>query len=140
VGVEIRTLEWAALLKEHIRKRNFEAIVLGWGIGIDPDQYVVWHSSQMANEKLNHISYSNPEVDRLLEAGRTTCTREERVKYYHRLQEILAEDLPLLFLYFPDVLPVVSSRVQGIDPGPNGIRWHQDRWFVPKALQRYTAG
>src|SRR5207253_1321951 len=36
VGVEIRTLEWAALLKEHIKKRSFEAIVLGWGIGIDP--------------------------------------------------------------------------------------------------------
>ena len=140
VGVEIRTLEWAALLKEHIKKRNFEAIVLGWGIGIDPDQYVVWHSSQIANEKLNHISYSNPEVDRMLELGRTTCVREERIKYYHRLQELLAEDLPLIFLYFSDALPVVSSRVYGIDPGPNGIRWHSDRWFVPKPLQRYTAG
>src|SRR4030095_12994611 len=31
VGVEIRILEWAALLKEHIKKRQFEAIVLGWG-------------------------------------------------------------------------------------------------------------
>jgi len=140
VGVEIRTLEWAALLKEHIKKRNFDAIVLGWGIGIDPDQYVVWHSSQMANEKLNHISYSNPEVDRMLELGRTTCVREERVKYYHRLQELLAEDLPLIFLYFSDALPVVSSRIYGIDPGPNGIRWHQDKWFVPKSMQRYTAG
>jgi peptide/nickel transport system substrate-binding protein len=140
VGVEIRTLEWAALLKEHIKKRNFEAIVLGWGIGIDPDQYVVWHSSQIANEKLNHISYANAEVDRLLEAGRTTCVREERIKYYHRLQEVLAEDLPLIFLYFSDALPVVSSRVYGIDPGPNGIRWHSDKWFVPKPLQRYTAG
>jgi peptide/nickel transport system substrate-binding protein len=140
VGVEIRTLEWAALLKEHIKKRSFEAIVLGWGIGIDPDQYVVWHSSQSGPDQLNHISYSNPEVDRMLEAGRTTCVREERVKYYHRLQELLAEDLPLIFLYFSDALPVVSSRVYGIDPGPNGIRWHMDKWFVPKPLQRYTAG
>ena len=140
IAVEIRTLEWAALLKEHIKKRNFEAIVLGWGIGIDPDQYVVWHSSQMGPDQLNHISYANPEVDRLLEAGRTTCVREERIKYYHRLQEVLAEDLPLIFLYFSDALPVVSSRVYGIDPGPNGIRWRSDKWFVPKPLQRYTAG
>src|SRR2546426_8130853 len=35
VGVEIRVLEWAAFLKEYIKKRNFEAIVLGWGIGIE---------------------------------------------------------------------------------------------------------
>jgi peptide/nickel transport system substrate-binding protein len=140
VTVEIRTLEWAALLKEHIKKRNFEAIVLGWGIGIDPDQFVVWHSSQSGPDQLNHISYANPEVDQMLEAGRTTCVRADRLKYYHRLQEILAEDQPLLFLYFSDALPVVSSRVYGIDPGPNGIRFRSEKWFVPQPLQRYTAG
>jgi peptide/nickel transport system substrate-binding protein len=140
VVVEIRMLEWAALLKEHIKKRSFEAIVLGWGIGIDPDQYVVWHSSQMGPDQLNHISYANPEADRMLEAGRTTCVRGDRLKYYRRLQEILAEDQPLLFLYFADSLPVVSARVHGIDPGPNGIRYRSDRWFVPQLLQRYTAG
>jgi peptide/nickel transport system substrate-binding protein len=140
VGVEIRILEWAALLKEHIKKRQFDAIVLGWGTGSDPDQYVVWHSSQTGPDQLNNISYKNPEVDRLLEAGRTTCVREERVKYYHQLQQVLAEDLPLVFLYFSDALPVVSSRVYGIDPGPNGIRYRSNKWFVPQPLQRYTAG
>jgi peptide/nickel transport system substrate-binding protein len=40
------------------------------------------------------------------------------VKYYHRFQEVLAEDQPLVFLYFRDSLPVVSSRVQGIAPAP----------------------
>jgi peptide/nickel transport system substrate-binding protein len=140
VTVEIRPLEWSALLKEYIKKRNFEAIVLGWGIGIDPDQYVVWHSSQSGPDQLNHISYANPEVDRLLEAGRTSCVQAERVKYYRQLQEVLADDLPLVFLYFADALPVVSSRIHGIDPGPNGIRWQEFKWFVPRPLQRYTAG
>jgi peptide/nickel transport system substrate-binding protein len=140
VTVEIRPLEWSALLKEYIKKRKFEAIVLGWGIGIDPDQYVVWHSSQSGPDQLNHISYANPEVDRLLELGRTSCVRSERVKYYHQLQEVLAEDLPLVFLYFADALPVVASRIHGIDPGPNGIRWQQFKWFVPRPQQRYTAG
>src|SRR5205814_8084152 len=111
VGVEIRVLEWAAFLKEHIKKRNFEAIVLGWGIGIDPDQYVVWHSSQAGPDQLNHISYANPEVDRMLEAGRTTCVRKERVKYYHQLQEVLAEDLPLVLLDSRDELPRGTCRV-----------------------------
>jgi peptide/nickel transport system substrate-binding protein len=140
VGVEIRVMEWAAFLKEHVKKRNFDALVLGWGIGIDPDQYVVWHSSQMGPDQLNHISYANAEVDGLLEQGRTTCAREERTKIYAKLQEVLAEDAPLVFLYFRDALPVVSTRVHGIDPGPNGIRYHFNRWFVPQSLQRYTAG
>jgi peptide/nickel transport system substrate-binding protein len=139
VGVEIRILEWAALLKEHIKKRHFQAIILGWGTGLDPDQYVVWHSSQMGPDELNHISYTNPEADALLEAGRSSCVQAERTRYYHRLHQVLADDQPLVFLYWRDVLPVVSSRIYGIDPGPAGIKWNFTDWFVPKALQKYTA-
>ncbi len=139
VGVEIRILEWAALLKEHIKKRQFDAIVLGWGTGADPDQFVVWHSSQSGPDDLNHISYANPEVDALLEAGRSSCVQADRVRFYRRLHEVLAEDQPLVFLYWRDALPAVSSRLFGINPGPAGIKWNLDTWFVPKHLQRYTA-
>jgi peptide/nickel transport system substrate-binding protein len=140
IGVDIRILEWAALLKEHVKKRNFDAMILGWGTGADPDQYVVWHSSQTGPDELNHISYKNPEVDALLEAGRSSCVQADRTRFYHRLHEVLAEDQPLVFLYWRDVMPAVSGRVFGIDPGPAGIRWNQDDWFVPKYLHRYTAG
>ncbi|HEX6211180.1 MAG TPA: peptide-binding protein [Methylomirabilota bacterium] len=140
IGVEIRILEWAALLKEHVKKRNFDAMILGWGTGADPDQYVVWHSSQTGPDQLNHISYKNPEVDALLEAGRSSCVQADRTRFYHRLHEVLAEDQPLVFLYWRDVMPAVSGRVFGIDPGPAGIRWNQEEWFVPKYLHRYTAG
>ncbi|MBI3626315.1 MAG: peptide-binding protein [Candidatus Rokubacteria bacterium] len=140
VAVEIRTLEWASFIKEFIRKRRFEAIILGWGIGLDPDQYEIWHSSKTGPDELNHISYANPEVDRLLELGRASCRREERKTYYDRLQAVLAEDQPIIFLYFRDALPVVASRVRGIEPSPNGIAYNFIRWYVPKALQRYTSG
>ena len=140
VGVDIRILEWAALLKEHIKKRQFQAIILGWGTGPDPDQYVVWHSSQMGPDQLNHISYANPDVDALLEAGRSSCVQADRVRYYRRLHQALADDQPLVFLYWRDSLPVVASRIHGILPGPAGISWNFTDWFVPKQLQRYTSG
>ncbi len=140
VAVEVRTLEWAAFIKEFVKKRRFEAIILGWGIGLDPDQFNIWHSSKTGPDELNHISYANSEADRLLELGRASCKREERKKYYDRLQEILAEDQPIIFLYFRDALPVVASRVRGIEPSPNGITHNFNRWYVPKELQRYTAG
>ena len=94
----------------------------------------------MAPEQMNHIGYSNPEADAALVAGRTACVQAERVKHYHRLQQILAEDQPIVFLYFREALPVVSSRIHGIDPGPNGITFNFTKWFVPRQLQRYTAG
>src|SRR3989442_4166387 len=92
VQTDIQTIEWAALLKEYIKQKRFEVIILGWGTGIDPDQYAIWHSSQMGPDQLNQISYANPEVDALLEKGRTSCNQKERVATYHRIHQILAED------------------------------------------------
>jgi peptide/nickel transport system substrate-binding protein len=140
IQVDIRVIEWASFLKEYIKKKRFEAIILGWGIGLDPDQYEIWHSSKTGPDDLNQISYANPEVDDLLERGRTSCHEAERKKYYDRFQEILAEDQPIVFLYFRDALAVVSSRVRGIVPAANGIRYNFNEWYVPKHLQRYTAG
>jgi len=140
VQVEIRVIEWAALLKEYIKKRNFEAIMLAWGVTPDPDQYDIWHSSKTSPDELNRIGYANPEVDDLLEKGRRSCVEAERKKHYDRLQEVLAEDQPIIFLYFREELPVVSSRVRGIVPAPIGIQYNFNEWFVPKPLHRYTAG
>ena len=89
---------------------------------------------------MNRTGYANPEVDALLEKGRASCRREDRVKTYHRIQEILAEDIPMIFLFVRDALPVVASRVQGPDPGPAGMMWNLPEWYVPKSLQVYTAG
>jgi peptide/nickel transport system substrate-binding protein len=66
--------------------------------------------------------------------------QDERVRYYHRIQQILAEDLPMIFLYTADALPVVSARVRGVSPSPAGILHNFTEWFVPKQQQRYTSG
>jgi peptide/nickel transport system substrate-binding protein len=138
IDAKIHIVEWAAFINTFIRKKDFEAIILGWGLGLDPDQYEIWHSSQTGPEELNHISYKNPKVDELLEAGRRTFSQEKRTAIYGELQEVLAEDQPVIFLYVPDALPVVSARVHGIEPAPAGIMYNFIKWYVPSALQRYT--
>jgi peptide/nickel transport system substrate-binding protein len=137
IDVKIHVVEWAAFLNTFIRKRDFEAIILGWGLGTDPDQYEIWHSSKTGSEELNHISYSNPKVDDLLEAGRRTFDQARRKALYGELQEIMAEDQPVVFLFVPDALSVVSSRVRGIEPAAAGISYNFTKWYVPASLQRY---
>jgi peptide/nickel transport system substrate-binding protein len=138
IDVKIHIVEWAAFLNTFIRKRDFEAIILGWGLGQDPDQYEIWHSSQTGSEELNHISYKNPKADELLEAGRRTFNQEKRKEIYGELQDVLAEDQPVIFLYVPDALPVVSARIHGIEPAPAGIMYNFIKWYVPSTQQRYT--
>jgi peptide/nickel transport system substrate-binding protein len=139
VGIEmkIRTMEWTAFINDFIDKRRFEAVILGWTLGQDPDIFDIWHSSKTKGKELNFISYNNPEVDSLLEKGRTTFDKEERKKIYFRIQEILAEDQPYTFLYVPMALPIISSRFRGIEPAPAGISYNFTEWWVPKREQKY---
>lgn len=137
IDVRIRIVEWAAFLKEFIDKGNFEVVLLAWLTSQDPDMYDIWHSSKTKPGELNFIGYNNPEVDRLLEEGRSTFDIEKRKKAYFRIQDILADEQPYTFLYVPDALPVVSSRIHGIEPAPAGIGYNIIRWYVPKQAQRY---
>jgi peptide/nickel transport system substrate-binding protein len=138
IKVNIRILEWATFINQFIDKRRFEAILLGWSIGLDADQYDIWHSSKTKEKELNFISYSNREVDELLEKGRRTFDIEKRKKAYFRIQEILAEEVPYIFLYVPDATPIVHARIKGIKPTPIGISYNLPKWYVPKKLQRHT--
>lgn len=136
IDMKIRTLEWTAFINDFIDKRRFDAVLLGWTIGQDPDIFDIWHSSKTGPKELNFIGYANPEVDRLLIEGRRTFDREKRRKIYFRIQEILAEDQPYTFLYVPMALPIIHKRYQGIEPAPAGISHNFIRWWVPRSEQR----
>jgi peptide/nickel transport system substrate-binding protein len=138
VDVKLRVIEWASFLKEFINPGNFDATILGWTGGPEPDQYNIWHSSKTGPRELNFIQFRNAEVDELLERGRRTFDRAERKRIYGRFQEILAEEQPYTFLYIPDVLPVVAKRFRGIEPAPAGITYNFIKWYVPAGEQKYA--
>ena len=140
VGVNIRTVEWAAFIREFVNKGRFDAVILGWTIPQDPELYKVWHSSQAHDNGLNFIHYRNSEVDSLLEQARSTPNQEARAHLYYRIQEILDEEQPYCFLFVPQALPVVNRRFQGICPALAGIMYNFEDWWVPKSLQHLSAG
>jgi peptide/nickel transport system substrate-binding protein len=138
IKVNIRTIEWSTFVNEFLNKGRFETVLLAWGISLDPDQYDIWHSSKTGGKGLNYIDFKNEEVDRLLEEGRRTFDIEKRKKAYYRIQEILAEELPYIFLYVPKTLTIVHARFYGIEVTPLGIGYNFHKWYVPQELQKYT--
>ncbi len=136
IDVKIRTIEWAAFLKEFIDKGRFDATILGWNILQDPDIYSVWHSSKAVPGGLNFIKYKNSEVDELLDRGRSTLDQAERKRIYDRVQEIMHEEQPYCFLYVPMSLPIFSKRIKGIEVAPAGLDYNANEWWIPKALQK----
>ncbi len=132
IQVEIRVVEWQAFLRQFVDQKRFEAIVLGWGVGLDPDIYTIWHSSKTGEREFNFISYQNGQVDRLLVEGRQTCDKERRRRIYREVHRLIAEDQPYTFLYYPDALPIVHQRFKGVKPSPIGLMYNFIEWKVPK--------
>ena len=138
IKAKIRIIEWAAFVNDFINKRKFDATILGWTIPLDPDLYDVWHSSKTGPEELNFVSYNNREVDSLIEKARESFDRDFRKRCYDKIQEIIADEQPYLFLYVPDALPIISARFRGVEVAPLGIGHNFIRWYVPKAEQKYV--
>lgn len=77
---------------------NFQVLVSAHDLSPDPDQYVLWHSTQTAT---NITSYANAKIDKLLEDGRQELDQEKRIKIYQDFQKRLVDDVPAVFLYYP---------------------------------------
>jgi peptide/nickel transport system substrate-binding protein len=138
ITVKIRIIAWSSLLSEFINKRQFEAVVMGWALAQDPDPYNIWHSSQTGEHEFNFVSYANPKVDALIERGRRIFNHRERQTIYQEIHQRIADDLPYVFLYVPDNLPVVHRRVLGIKPALAGIGYNFNEWYVPEGFVRYA--
>lgn len=138
IDVSIRVLEWASFVGRYIKTGDFDVVLLGWGLSLDPDQYSIWHSSQQAPGQFNFIGYSNPRVDRLLEQGRLELDPDKRMAIYHEFAEILLADSPIVYLFAGYGLPAIHKRVKGIDDPapPAGIGHNSYAWYIPSALRR----
>lgn len=138
VDMKIQVQEWATLIENTINTRAFEAIILGWGMGVEPDPYDVWHSSKTGPREFNFIGFHHPEADRLMTRARQTFHQAYRKKYLDQFQAILHDEQPYLFMFAPYSLLAVHKRVKGIVPMPAGIAYNSTTWYVPTAQQMYT--
>jgi peptide/nickel transport system substrate-binding protein len=138
IDVKIRAIEWASFISRFINTGDFDVVILGWGLGLDPDQYNIWHSSQQAPGQFNFVGYNNPTVDRLLEQGRTEFDPDKRMKIYHQFAETLLADSPIVYLSAGYGLTAIHKRVQGIanPPPPAGVGYDSQKWYIPKPYRR----
>lgn len=113
VKAEIELVSAASIQADTVKTRQFEALFYGEVVGIYPDVYTFWHSSQSGLNGLNIADYSNKDVDKLLEDGRLSVNEEERRDIYKKFQEIIAEDEPAIFIYSPFYYYVQSKKVKG---------------------------
>lgn len=122
IGVKVNTqvFEWAVFLNDFVNTGDFDAVVLGWSMGIDPDLYQIWHSSQAGPQQLNFVGYKNPKADELIVRIRQEYNRDRQRLLTHKLHRLIHEDQPYTFLYAPLSTRVLDKKIVLVEKGPDG--------------------
>jgi len=138
IGIDVRTdiLEWSVFIQERVDKADFDALILGWQMGIEPDLYQIWHSSQTHPYQLNFVGFKNREADDLIIKIRQEYDHEKQVSYCHKLHEIIAHEQPYTFLYVSKWTAVLDKRIVIKDVDKTGKTFY--RKIEPTKTGNYT--
>ena len=138
IDVSIRVIEWASFVNRFIKTGEFEAVVLGWSLSLDPDQYSIWHSSQQGPGQFNFIGYNNPRVDTLLENGRKELNNKKRKQIYDEFSQIIYDEQPIIYLYAGYGLTAIHKKIKGVNKitPPAGVFHNDHEWYIPKKFRR----
>ena len=120
VNVRVDTVEWAVFIQKYVHTLNFDAVILGWRMGLDPDLYQIWHSSQTGPGQLNFVGYQNPEADRLIVKIRQEYDHKRQVGYAHELHRIISQDQPYTFLYVAKWTALLDRKIVIAEKGAQG--------------------
>ncbi len=131
VKVKIRVMEWQAFLNTVIHPRNFETVLLGWSLALMPDAKPLWHSSSDRLGGFNFVGYHNKKLDLLIEKGSATVDIEELSKIYKEIFKTITDDNPYLFLYIPNSISAINSKIKNVEPAFIGITHNQNDWIKP---------
>jgi peptide/nickel transport system substrate-binding protein len=137
LGIDAADLstEWSVMLGRFSRA-DFDIVIIGWALGLDPDPFAFFHSSQAAMNPagvitgFNRPQFRNAEVDRLLEAGRLTVDVAERRAIYQQVDQILNRELPYIWLWQRIGTRGVWNHVRGLVESPIGTVLGEARYIV----------
>lgn len=120
IGVKVDVLlQPDSDLQTTVTGHNYDALLYGVSLGIDPDVYAYWGSTQAderAANRVNFSEYRSTTADRALEAGRTRTDGALRAVKYKPFLEAWRNDAPALALYQPRYLYITRDKVHGFNP------------------------
>ncbi|MFH1844404.1 MAG: ABC transporter substrate-binding protein [bacterium] len=138
LGIEVtpRILELATSL-DLVRRGQFAGYLGLYQASLIVDPSVLVHSE--ATDQRNYGMYHNELVDSLLALALAQPERELALPIWCRLQEVLAEDMPMACLYYPERLVGVSNRLQHVRPHMLSPFNNINEWWIAETDRKYLS-
>ena len=121
IALDLRSFEFATFYSD-VTRGAFQLYSLRWvGGNEQPDIFgYAFLSSNFSPKGANRAHYSNARLDLLLNDANANADTAARRKDYVEAQQILANDLPALNLWYPDTIVVHNRRLENVSPSPSG--------------------
>lgn len=116
IRCNVKPLEFPAVI-DKMQKKDFQASFGGWGTGTDP--YTLENIFKTGSER-NYGSYSNKEVDKLLEEGMKALDEKERIKIYQKMHRLIYDDQPYTWLFYQNAYYGFNKSLRGYRFSPRG--------------------
>ena len=117
VGVSAEVEVVGAGLGERLARHEFQAALAQVFLPGDPDPYPLWHLSQIDGGQ-NYAGWNNDQASMLLEAARAVSNQGRRNDFYFEFQEIFAEEVPSIILFYPVHTFGISQDVHDVQTIP----------------------
>jgi len=130
VDARIRNVDVGTMFGQALPKRTFEMAYSFVGRYADPEMSSLFLSPELKPAG-NYAGYSNPELDKILQASNQTVDREKRKELLFKAQDTVAEDEVDLFLAWLTNHSAMSKRLRGYKPAPGYTEfWNADEWWL----------
>lgn len=134
IKVNVSIIDPAKFQTEILPNRNYDILLIGETLGNDLDLYPYWHSSQANKNGLNLSSFKNEELDKLLDEVRVETNLTKKRNLYYKIQDIIHENIPAIFLTQPIDEFLVPSDVKNIKPQAvaeaSDFFYYIDEWYI----------
>ena len=114
INLEVQTMDWPTLLTV-LDEGEADMFALGWTTltgDADYGMFPLFHSSQQGPAG-NQTFFANDDVDRLLDAARSSTDTSEREDYYFEAQEILREEAPWIIMLQEEPTIALLRSIEG---------------------------
>ena len=137
IGIKVnpRFIEPALLYGKLLPAKDFDAVIIGWSVGLTPDFSPLFHSGTFFTP-FHFTGYYSKEYDRLDRAAKMASTDKIAQKYYDDIARLLSNELPYTWLYYRLECSAVHSRFKNIVYDKRGLYVNPEDWWIPREERR----
>lgn len=132
IRTTLRFLEPALLYGKRLPNREFDAVIIGWTVGLTPDYAPLFHSDYFFTP-FHFNGYYSPEFDRLDALAKSAPTKAAAQRYYDEIARLLSSELPYTWLYYRMECSAIHSRFKNIIFDKRGLYVNLEDWWIPQS-------